>query len=74
MQSELDGATGSNGPVAFTAGKTYQPGEAISHGGRIYIADTVIIAGETVTPGWNVTETSIEDIVNALNEQKTKGE
>lgn len=74
MQADLDGATGANGPVPFMAERTYQTGEAISHAGRIYIADVVIVSGETVKPGENATETSIEDIVNALNALNGKGE
>ncbi len=74
MQADLDGATGANGPVPFEAERTYQTGEAIGHAGRIYIADVVIVAGETVKPGENATETSIEDIVNALNALNGKGE
>ena len=74
MKSELDTATGANGPVAFMASRDYQPGGAISHAGRIYTAGTVIVTGETVTPGVNATETSIEDIVNALNALNAKGE
>ena len=74
MQADLDGATGANGPVPFEAERTYQTGEAISHAGRIYIADAVIVTGETVKPGENAVETSIEDIVNALNALNGKGE
>ena len=74
MQADLDGATGANGPVPFEAERTYETGEVISHAGRIYIADVVIVAGETVKPGENATETSIEDIVNALNALNGKGE
>jgi hypothetical protein len=68
---DLAEATGANGPAPFVAGKTYQPGEVISHSGRVYTANAVIIAGETVTPGGNAMETSIEEIINLLN---TKGE
>ena len=67
LQTELDKATGAAEPVPFTATKTYQAGEALSHAGRVYIASTVIIAGETVRPGDNATETSIDAIINALN-------
>ena len=74
MQADLDGTTGANGPLPFVAERTYQAGEAISHAGRIYIADVVVVAGETVKPGENATETSIEDIVNALNALNGKGE
>ena len=67
---DLAKATGANGPVPFVAGKTYQPGEVISHSGRVYTANAVIIAGETITPGGNATETSIEEIVNLLNKKE----
>ena len=66
-KAELARAAGLGGPVPFTAERTYQTGEAISNAGRIYIADTTIIAGETVTPGSNATETNIESVINALN-------
>lgn len=67
LQTELDQATGAAEPAPFTAAKTYQVGEALSYAGRVYIANVVIIAGETVRPGSNVTETSIDAIINALN-------
>ena len=66
-KAELAQATGSAEPVPFTAARTYQAGEALSHAGRVYIANTVIIAGETVRPGSNAMETSIDAIINALN-------
>lgn len=66
-KAELAQATGAVEPVPFTAAKTYQAGEALSYAGRVYIANTVIVAGETVRPGGNVTETSIDAIINALN-------
>ena len=66
-KAELAQAVGLGDPVPFTAERTYQAGEAISHAGRIYIANVAIVAGETVVPGDNVTETNIETIINALN-------
>lgn len=68
---ELAKAMGANGPGPFTAMRTYQSGEAVSHDGRIYIANVTIVEGETVKPGENATETNIEAIINALN---AKGE
>lgn len=67
LKSELAQATGATESAPFAAEQTYQNGETISHAGRFYIASTTIIAGETVIPGNNVTETSIESIINALN-------
>lgn len=69
-KAELAQATGAVEPAPFTAAKTYQAGEALSHAGRVYIANVVIVAGETVRPGSNVTETSIDAIINALNEKE----
>lgn len=53
----------------FTATKTYQAGEIITDGARVYVADQVIVAGETVRPGVNCTETNIADVLNALQAQ-----
>lgn len=68
---ELAQATGAEAPSPFIADKTYQAGEAIAHNGRFYAARNTIVRGETVTPGVNADETSIEEIINLLN---TKGE
>ena len=72
MKTELAEATGTAEPVPFAAEKTYQTGEALSHAGRVYVANATIIAGETVRPGGNVTETSIDAIINALNAKEDK--
>lgn len=50
----------------FTATKTYYTNDIIANGLKVYIANTVIIAGETVLPGVNCTETTIADVINTL--------
>lgn len=52
----------------FTAVKTFRVGEVIADGARVYIASDVIIAGETVRPGDNCTETTIAEVLNQLRE------
>lgn len=74
LRAEVSLLNGTGKVEPFTAIRAYQPGEAISYAGRIYKTNTVIVAGETVTPGDNATETSIEEIVNALNALNAKGE
>ena len=55
-----------NASEPFTAEKTYNAGDVIANGARVYIAGQVIIRGETVTPGANCEETTIADVINAL--------
>lgn len=65
-KGELSEATGAGAPSPFVAPSTYQIGDVIVRGGKIYVATQVIIAGETARPGYNCAETSIETVINAL--------
>lgn len=53
---------------SFAAERTYQSGEILTDGSKVYIANHVIVQGETVTPGLNCTETSIAAVLNALQQ------
>lgn len=59
-----------NEAAPFTAAKTYQTGEIITDGARVYIANTVIVKGETVKPGENCAETTIADVLNAIQAEQ----
>lgn len=59
-----------NEAVPFTAAKTYQAGEIITDGSRVYIAGEVIVKGETVRPGVNCQETTIADVLNAMQAEQ----
>ena len=59
-----------NDSAAFTAPKSYQAGDIITDGSRVYIADQVIIKGETVAPGVNCTETTIAEVINQIQQQE----
>ena len=67
--AELEAAV-LNASTPFPAPKTYQTDEIITKGSRVYIANQVIVKGETVTPGINCTETSVEQVLNALQAQQ----
>ena len=54
----------------FAARQTYQTGEIIANGARVYIARQVIVQGETVAPGVNCDETTIADVLNTLQAQQ----
>jgi len=54
----------------FTAEKPYQAGEIITDGARVYIANQVIVQGETVIPGVNCTQTTVADVLNALQSKE----
>lgn len=58
-----------NGPVPFTAEKSYQQGDVIEKGQHVYIAGQTIVPGETVAPGINCTETTVADVLNAIQTQ-----
>lgn len=58
-----------NESTPFAAEKSYQQGDIITHGARTYIASQVIVEGETVTPGINCVETTIADVLNAIQTQ-----
>ena len=53
----------------FTATKSYMKGEMITDGSRIYRATRAIVRGETVVPGENCEETSIAEVLTALQAQ-----
>lgn len=53
----------------FTATRSYQTGEIITDGSRVYVADQVIVTGETVRPGINCTETNLAELLTALQAQ-----
>lgn len=59
-----------NEAAPFTAQKTYQAGEIITDGARVYIANQVIVKDETVRPGVNCAETTIADVLNALQAEQ----
>ena len=65
-KGELVEAMGSGASSPFEAPRTYQIGDVIVRGGKAFVAQQVIIAGETVRPGVNCVETTIETIINAL--------
>lgn len=54
---------------SFTATRTYQTGDIIADGSRVYIADQVIVTGETVRPGINCTETNLAELLSSLQAQ-----
>mgnify|MGYP006908804597 CR=1 FL=1 len=54
----------------FTAKQTYKAGDIIADGSRIYTARQVIVAGETVNPGINCTETSTAEVLSAMQAQR----
>lgn len=58
-----------NGSKPFTATKSYMKNEMIADGSRIYRATRAIVRGETVTPGENCEETSIAEVLTALQAQ-----
>lgn len=57
----------------FTAKQTYYKDNLIVNGAHMYFADQVIIKGETVNPGINCSEISLEDILAGIQNQN-KGE
>ena len=59
-----------NESLPFTAEQTYQAGDIIANGARVYTADQVIVTGETVSPGINCTETTIANVLNTIQAQE----
>lgn len=66
LKADLADARGLTEAQPFTAKETYPQGELFTHNGRVFTADVTIVAGETVTPGVNCTETNIADALNAI--------
>ena len=54
----------------FQADRTYQAGDIIAYGARVYIAGQVIVKNETVQPGVNCMETTIANVLNTMQAQK----
>lgn len=69
LSAELAEARGETETVPFTAEKTYHSGEYIVKNGKVFVLNTTVIAGETVTVGMNATETTLEEIINLLQKE-----
>ena len=69
LSAELAEARGEGDDMPFIVEKTYQKGEYIVHNGRVYIANSTIVSGETAIPGFNVDETSMEEVINLLQKE-----
>lgn len=69
LRADLNEARGDVETVPFTAKQTYKAGEFIVNGAKVFVAEEAITAGETVTPGYNCYETTIAEVLNALNEK-----
>ena len=69
LSAELAEARGETDFVPFPAAYSYQVGEYIVHSGKVYIVTSPIIRGETVYLGRNVNETSMEEVINALQKE-----
>lgn len=70
LKADLSEATGGGEAVPFKAEKTYAEGDVIVNAGHIFHATSVIISGETVRPGINCTETTMEEVINTLQKEE----
>lgn len=70
LSAELAEARGETPTEPFQAARSYQPGEYLVHVGKVFLVISAIIAGETVISGQNVTETNLEDAINALQKEE----
>ena len=70
LSLELAEARGEMPSEPFVAEKTYQAGEYLVKNGKVYIVNDTIIMGETVFPGLNARESSLEEVINLLQQRE----
>ncbi len=69
LSAELAEARGETEVYPFQVDKLYEKDDYLVYNGRVFIVKFTIVSGELAIPGYNIDETSMEEVINALQKE-----